>query len=367
MDSKYFQNIPNSVLEYTKGLSKEQKYTFFPAHKGLTENGKNLALGFSCFGLKIYFMTGEWQKLPVSDKENWTEYINSFQMSKKNFPDNSFIDKALTDSYKNLGLKQETKYIIKGALNLLPNFNLDNKNVAVKKAVNAETKQAVSSLYQVNAINLKKIENKFKTKSNLFDYLDSLDWTKPWASGAQFSSLCVLSKTQGFNIENYLAEFISRLSDKQTGSYFTSYPASSREIINGAMKVISGLDWLGQEIHRPQELIDFCLDNKPVLEGCDIVDFTYVLYKCTQQSTHRRSEVNKLFITFLDEINKLYKKEEGGFSYFYRKSQTHYYGSTITTGEDISDIHGTTLCLWAILMILDTLEIKDDNTYIIKP
>ena len=164
-----------------------------------------------------------------------------------------------------------------------------------------------------------------------------------------------------------MAEFISRLSDKQTGSYFTSYPASSREIINGAMKVISGLDWLGQEIHRPQELIDFCLDNKPVLEGCDIVDFTYVLYKCTQQSTHRRSEVNKLFITFLDEINKLYKKEEGGFSYFYRKSQTHYYGSTITTGEDISDIHGTTLCLWAILMILDTLEIKDDNTYIIKP
>ena len=142
-------------------------------------------------------------KLPASDKENWTEYINSFQMSKKNFPDNSFIDKALTDSYKNLGLKQETKYIIKGALNLLPNFNLDNKNVAVNKAVNAETKQAVSSLYQVNAINLKKIENKFKTKSNLFDYLDSLDWTKPWASGAQFSSLCVLSKTQGFNIENY--------------------------------------------------------------------------------------------------------------------------------------------------------------------
>ena len=55
-----------------------------------------------------------------------------------------------------------------------------------------------------------------------------------------------------------------------------------REIINGAMKVISGLDWLDARIHSPKKLIDFCLDNKPFLEGCDIVDYVYVLYKCSK-------------------------------------------------------------------------------------
>ena len=29
-------------------------------------------------------------------------------------------------------------------------------------------------------------------------------------------------------------------------------PNSSREVINGAMKVISGLDWLEREIHYPE-------------------------------------------------------------------------------------------------------------------
>ena len=42
------------------------------------------------------------------------------------------------------------------------------------------------------------------------------------------------------------------------------------------MKVISGLDWLDEKIHYPDKLIDFCLQNNPIEEGCDIVDFVYV-------------------------------------------------------------------------------------------
>ena len=36
-------------------------------------------------------------------------------------------------------------------------------------------------------------------------------------------------------------------------------PSNSRQVINGAMKVITGLDWLGHEIHYPKKLIDYCL------------------------------------------------------------------------------------------------------------
>ena len=154
--------------------------------------------------------------------------------------------------------------------------------------------------------------------------------------------------------------------DSNTGSYYSRYPNEKREVINGAMKVISGLDWIETPIHKPKQLIDFCLDNQPVLEGCDIVDFVYVLYKCSKQTEYRKFEINNLLSTFLNEIKKLYVKKDEGFSYFKTKSQTHYYGVQITEGLHEADIHGTTLCLWAVLMILDCLEIKDDN-YIIKP
>ena len=70
---------------------------------------------------------------------------------------------------------------------------------------------------------------------------------------------------------------------------------------------------------------------------------------------------------FLNEIEKLYIEKDGGFSYFHKKAQTHYYGVHITDGLNEADIHGTTLCLWAILMILDSLEIMNKDMNIIKP
>ena len=109
------------------------------------------------------------------------------------------------------------------------------------------------------------------------------------------------------------------------------------------------------------------MSNQPILEGCDVVDFVYVLYKCSQQTNYRKKEINSLFKEFLEEIAKLYIKEDNGFSYFLGKSQTHYYGVEITKGLKKADIHGTTLCLWAILMILDSLEIENRKYNIIKP
>ena len=72
-----------------------------------------------------------------------------------------------------------------------------------------------------------------------------------------------------------MINFISGKVDVDFSSYFDN-DHHPRQIINGAMKVITGLDWLG-ESHYPKNLIDFCLDNKPVQEGC-IMDFVYTLY-----------------------------------------------------------------------------------------
>ena len=91
-----------------------------------------------------------------------------------------------------------------------------------------------------------------------------------------------------------------------------------RQIINGAMKVITGLDWLEKKFII-LNLIDFCLDNKPVQEGCDIVDFVYTLYMCSKQTDYKKKEINDLFLDITKDIFSLYFKEEGGFFIFSRQ------------------------------------------------
>ena len=367
MDKKFFLEAPNSGLNYIKSLEKDEKYSFFPSKKGLTDYGENLSLGFSCLALKAYYMTCGWQDLKSLHQEKWVQHINSFQVEDSKFPKNSYLDPILINSYTDLGHKENLKYILKRILSISSNFNYDSKKIALNKAINAETKQAISTLYQVGYKNNKELNEVYSIGSDISYYLDTLDWSKPWSSGAQFASMCVFSETQGLNLKSELQNFIKKIADKDTGSYFKEYPKSEREVINGAMKVISGLDWLETEIHNPKKLIDFCLNNKPILEGCDVVDYVYVLYKCLNQENYRKKEIVLLFEEILTDIKKLYVADEGGFSYFIGKSQTHYYGVEITKGLNSADIHSTTLCIWALGMILDTLEMKNSRMNIIKP
>ena len=363
--SKYIDIIENTFI-FLKSVEKDSEFEYYPSTKGLTKYGENINLGFSTYALKILYMLNKKEFNEKNHLDKWANYINSYQKSIKPFPTNSFIDNVMIDFYKNKNLQSFTKDKVKIILNGFTSKTFDTSKEKLKKAVNAETKQAISTLEQIGyksklpfPINL--------TREEVLDSLNSLNWSTPWTSGAQFSSFCVYSKTQDLDYSDTLTKFISGLVDENTGSYFNKYPNNSREIINGAMKVISGLDWLDEEIHYPDKLIDFCLQNKPVEEGCDIVDFVYVLFKCSQQSDYKRNEVNNLLMNILKTLEKLYKLEERGFSYFNNKSQTHYYGVHITQGENSADIHGTLLCLWAIIMILKNNHVIDNEYRLIKP
>ena len=83
----------------------------------------------------------------------------------------------------------------------------------------------------------------------------------------------------------------------------------------------------------------------------------------------RRTLIQKYhnIIEILEQIKKLYNKYDNAFSYFINQSQTHYYGAKISQGENRADIHGSLLCLWAVLMILESLDLKEEKLKIIKP
>ena len=373
MINELTNDIETFTHQFFKGLKKDpKKFQFLPTKVGTTYQGEELNLGFSCLALKSYFILGLWQDLSEEDRNNWINYINSFQEENASFPQGSYIDEAFLNEYKNKNLQSVIKNQIKNNLNISSKFNYSTDKRKLTDAIRAESKQAISTLFQVGEKNKIKYLNFPQKEEDINLFLNNLNWNFPWSAGAQFSALCVFSKTQlDSNDFEYCKDayykFISKIVNNKDGAYYRNRTPNQQELVNGCMKVLTGLDWLDSPIHYPEKLIDMCLNINPSQEGCDIVDIVYVLYRCLNESNYREKEVMSYFNKTIELIEKHYFYGEGGFSYFIHKSQKNYYGLSISTGQDTPDIHGTTLLLWAISMVLNTIEKKSSNWNVIKP
>ena len=252
------------------------------------------------------------------------------------------------------------------------NFTLNKKYLTskekLKNSIRAETKQAISTLYQVGEKPDQNHNEYTDGDPQMQNYLNNLDWSNPWSSGGQFSAFCVFSKINNFkaNIET-LDSFSERLVDIETGGYFLGSIPSNNLLVNGAMKILSGLDWIDVPVHEPKKLIDFCLNTTPNNEGCDLVDIVYVLYRCSKFTDHKRKEI----INYLENITSIiflhYFKEIGGFSYSINRSQTEYYGVKISKGLPTPDLHGNLLLIWAMSMIDEIVNEENSSLNVLKP
>ena len=370
---KNFNYLIQEVDSKTEGFLLELKkqndtFNFFPALEGLTSAGKNLNLGFSCYALKIFFILGLWEKLDSESKKSWKNYISDFQINKKNPSENLFIDTSYLSYYQRLSLKKLLKNTSKKILNLAGVGRYITDEEKLKNSLRAETKQAISTLNQINEKSKFEFFEFNNNTLELESYLNSLDWSKPWSAGGQFSALCLFSKInnskEGINL---LRNFSSELVDKHTGFYFKGDLPNSSETVNGAMKVVSGLDWIDEPVHYPEKLIDMCLKTQPKSEGCDLVDIVYVIYKASKLTNYKKKEIVEYCKNLVEDIYNHYHPEKGGFSYFINKSQTEYYGVQVSKGVNTPDLHGTLLLVWALSMLVEIFEENNIGWKILKP
>jgi len=354
--ASYFQKVEEDTLSFLDKLKNEEKFTFLPVTNGITKEGEDLKLGFSCYALKMNYMLNN----PLNENFGiWGDYINSYQNEVGEFVDSSYVYHMKKNKFES-----SVKDIAKSVFNLFGN-SYQTKKTVLNDSIKAETKQSISTLREIGLSN-KNIYTAFPKEINEIEkYLNSLNWSKPWASGAQFAALSVFVSTQindrnkQDRLKRFLIQFSNSINDKSTGTYFIGNKKDRDELVNGAMKIITGLDWLNSEIIYPNELIDFCLNKKPSHEGCNVVDTVYVLWKCTQQTKYRRNEIINYLLEII-EIIDLHKFELSGFSYYLNKSQIYYYGLNITKGHNTPDIHGTLLFLWSLTMINEVCEIGLD-------
>lgn len=372
---KEIKNIDNDINSFLSSLKKpNNEFSFYPVKNGLVTSGEKMNLGFSNYGLKILYILKIWDKVDLQIKNNWVNYLNSFQINLQGFPLNSYIDlNFLSEIYKN-NIIDKSKYLTKDILNFFGSKQYKPKNVFIKESITAETKQTISTLNLIGSHANKKIHGFPSTNNEIYEYLVQLDWSKPWNAGAQFSNLALLictqieSNNERNELINTLDGFLNEcLLDIDTGAYFTNKNINNRELINGAMKILTAFEWTNSKIHFPEKLIDTCLKINPLSEGCDILDFVYVLYKCYKESEYKRDEIIKAFEEIYFFVQEHYFPEIGGFSYFKNKSQTYYYGVKISKGLNEPDLHGTLLFLWCYTMIYDLIEKDQEKFNILKP
>lgn len=369
-NSQFIKDAFTTSLDFIDSLRIGKKAVFLPCHYGITNYGKKIRLSFCCLALKTYYMLGAWYSLPIKEKNLWTYYIKSFQNNKYKpfanpFEMNSFIDPHLV---KIIGSRQNIKEILKKKMD--SQYLLTSK----EKLILGETKQAIATLLQVNDKSFTPYNGFFIPNERLESFVKSLGWNSSWGAGGLFSAYSTLlmvsnlDKKKKNEQKKILLDFLNKIVDKDIGCYSLN-KSDPPEMINGAMKVLTALDYLEAEIHYPKQLIDFCLAHNPPAESCFIVDNIYVLFRCSKQlkNTHKFKNIKEYLNKKALPLIKEHYKKDGGFSYFTHHSQTDYYGARISTGKDVGDIHGTTLLLWALFMINELLEIDIKRGYLIKP
>ncbi|MBI5050442.1 MAG: hypothetical protein HZC11_06160 [Nitrospirae bacterium] len=328
---------------------------------GRTMTGEKATLGFSCFALRIFYTIGLWDKLDSGKKSEWIKFLQSFQSA-----DGAFIDPPILENCDSW--KERLKRILlrrKG-----------HRGISQRQAVlNAETKQAIATLAQVGAQAAYPFQDFPQHPDGIRKYLKGLDWSQPWSAGGQAAALATFIKNEAPRFlsseeaELLLKEavnFFGNSADPETGAWFLGPRPAHYQLINGAMKVLTALDWLECEIPYPEQLIDKCLSSLPVQEGCHIVDYVYVLYRCSIMTDYRRNEIISYLKNILDMIPHHYQ-HDGAFSYHKTHNQTRYYGVKIARPLRQSDLQATFLLCFAIAMISVVSEIDDLRWKVIRP
>jgi hypothetical protein len=335
---------------------------YAPCLNGATDIGREMALGWSCFALKLHHMLGAWTELPENSRTGWIGFIRGFQCSADR--EGAFIDRPEIDFLERRTLRDHVwKLLGRGR----------PKDFA-RSIVLAETKQAIATLAEVDAEPLQPFRGFPLTPEEVRAWLDAKDWSRPWGAGGQSAGLVVFLKTQAPLLlsQSHVDElldvcrgFYEGLADRDTGAYFRGPRPAHGELINGAMKVLMALDWLDVRPHYAERLVATCTAQPPRSDGCHLVDAVYVLHQCLAPGA-ADANVRGFCAHVLDGI-KQHAREDGGFSFYAKRAQTNYYGVPVSRGLEEGDIQGTCLLVWALAMIWRLLAPETAEWKTIRP
>lgn len=302
-------------------------------------------LGNTVFAIKIYYTLGLLDSVLPSERDDMKKFVLSFQSNHGMIFD-PFIARRAFWRDKLSATKHQ-----------------DFNNFFHAQTIRAETRQAVSALLLLGEQSYLYPAELPKTAQEVQQYLERLDWTKPWGAGSHFSHLLFFLAHSNLDQKNLLIDsaisWINKIQDEQTGCWFKGTPTLQQKL-NGAMKVLTGLKAADRmTITQAERLIDTTLGAKNDRQACDHFNVIYVLKYASEAAGHayRDEEIRRFALDRLDQYHRHYWPELGSFSYFLGKANDLYYNAAVSHGLAEPDIHGTVLFLWGITLISQLLSI----------
>jgi len=300
-------------------------------------------LGFSCYAAKIMVECGLWDSLPSEHREAWIRHIQSFQLDAGHPGHGMFRDPwvELRGMPRNI-----YGYLHNRHWRDLFHINWQNRW--------AESRQAVSTLFAVDAQPRSPISGFPIEPDEIRVLLDSLNWRHPWGAGAQVGHLLFfLRHTQVSETEKTIAldtilEFLASIKSCETGGWYRSNVAN-QEIINGAMKIISGLAWWDIPVQYPEVLARSAVASTNAAHDCALANRLFVLYHLQKQLKTTLPGVEAVVEASLRSAST-FIQADGGISSTPDRSLRVYYGAGVSKGYPVGDLHGLMLLSWAITL-----------------
>jgi hypothetical protein len=332
-DERWLRGLADGVWGWLSGLRAPGRpgWVRLCREGALVEPGPRAGLGVSCLALKTCAMLGLLPRLEPGEAEGWVRHIRSFQ----------------AESGRSSGFFEDPT-VTRPADRKAGWFRRD---VKVRLA---ETRQACAALMTVGSAPLHPVSRLPGTPEEARAFVAALDWDRPWDAGSHAGHLLFfygLSCAEGLSAA-VLSELDKR-QDPATGAWFAQRPGME-QLVNGAMKVLTGYAALGKPFARAERLIDTCLEAGHEEHACNNADVVYVLSECARRTGHRRREVEDYLVRRLAVLRR-FQRPDGGFSFYPDGAQDHYYGARVSRRLPESDVHGTTLFAWTLAMIGDTL------------
>jgi len=313
------------------------------------------ALFTTCFAVKIAWQAGLWDEWSKQQQMACLEFIRSFQEKDGYFRDQWLLDKC------RLSRKDYLSVII-------GRTSLQDLRLRQEQVLRAETRQAVSTLLMIGEQALHPMPCEITTPDGARRFVDALGWKNPWSAGSHVShQLFMLTVNNKFHQkaeDNYnliidsLLEALNHYYHVETGTWYSGNPSNVVKI-NGAMKVLSGLQWLQRPYPDTTSLINFALKQPFEQDGCGFLNRLFVVWQARKgvPEGYRQQDIAMLAHRVLDMVQG-FKQKDGAFSFYQGHSQTSYLGARISRGLPVSDLHGTVMLTWAIAIALDLL--RDD-------
>lgn len=293
------------------------------------------------FAAKILYTTGNWQYLDATAKSDMLAFIASFQSA-----DGFFRDPWMLDALKNSGSSSD----------------------AVERYIRAETRQALSLLFALEAAPVYPSPLELKGADHARHYMRELDWRNPWGAVSHFSHQCFFlaaARATGRAVpadivEALLEELFSHYDPESVTWHINGQPVATPTLtINGLMKMLTGFAWLDSEVYtrlKLDALWERVCEHVAQTDACSLFNHLYVLATISRLQNFKKTKTLEKFCTsYLASLVPFYRWAEGAFSFFPQRSQETYLEAKITSGSSCADLHGTVMQTWALSLLFQLM------------